>query len=84
MSTQHMIPLWSAGALTVLWLCLLFKVSRNKVAARGYKGFWLAMLSWPMLLSSELWQLGGGGYIRGGHPVLTASKEYRRTSPPSE
>ena len=60
MSTQHMIPLWSAGALTVLWLCLLFKVSRNKVAARGYKGFWLAMLSWPMLLSSELWQLVGG------------------------
>ena len=60
MSTQHMIPLWSAGALTVLWLCLLFKVSRNKVAAKGYKGFWLAMLSWPMLLSSELWQLVGG------------------------
>lgn len=60
MASQHMIPLWSAGLLTVLWLCLLFKVSRSKGGAKQFNGFWLALLSWPLLLSSELWQLAGG------------------------
>jgi len=54
--------------LTALWLCLLLKVSRHKVAAKGFAGFWLAMLSWPLLLVSELWQLVGAA-----SPLLTAA-----------
>lgn len=68
MTTQHMIPLWTAGVLTVLWLCLLLKISRTEGAATGFPGFWPALLSWPFLLVSELWQLVGTA-----SPWLTAA-----------
>lgn len=59
MNSQQMIPLWSAGVLTVLWLCLLIRITRLSGGAKAFPGFWLAVLSWPWLLASELLQLAG-------------------------
>ncbi|OFI34509.1 hypothetical protein [Alteromonas lipolytica] len=63
MSTQQMIPIWSAGILTLLWFTLLFRINRNTSATRRFPGFLLAMLCWPVVVMGELWQLGGGASV---------------------
>ncbi|MFS1702503.1 hypothetical protein FJ444_17560 [Aestuariibacter sp. GS-14] len=61
------VSVWVTALLTCVWLILLAISIKQKPANTGSGGRTLMLLSWPLLVCSELWALGNGQ----GHSLLS-------------
>ena len=61
------VAVWVAALLTCIWLVMLAVTLKQKALPVGNGGRMLMLLSWPLLVISELWALGFGQ----GHSLIS-------------
>ncbi|MEC8228480.1 MAG: hypothetical protein VX066_07195, partial [Pseudomonadota bacterium] len=61
------VAVWVAALLTCIWLVMLAVTLKQKALPVGNGGRMLMLLSWPLLVISELWTLGFGQ----GHSLIS-------------